>query len=319
MAKKRKLKKKVKLRLFLFLILVGLSIAGIKLYEDYQYKQTYEYKLLQINYSLEDTKILIKNLKNKELDNILLKESNENIVKLVSEKYFISSNLDRYLTYYEKNNDYEITKVVSLVNVNRDRDYYDNPVQTRPEQKEFMIVNKYHFLDKDYAPEDIIKTSLTYSYENNSLNETTCLAYQEMAEAAKLDGYTILIISSYRNYQSQEDLWNGRKALYGTRKADEYAARAGHSEHQTGYAVDVGDFYDGDDKFGETESYKWMINNSYKYGFILRYPKEKENITGYSYEPWHYRYVGKEIAKIIYDEQITFDEYYAYYIENVSL
>ena len=133
---------------------------------------------------------------------------------------------------------------------------------------------------------------------------------------AKKEGHTIVINSSYRDYESQEDIWETRKSLYGTKKADEYAARPGYSEHQTGYAVDVADFNDVNDKFGNTKSYIWMKENAHKYGFILRYPKDKEDITGYSYEPWHYRYVGKEIASKIYNENITFDEYYAYYIDN---
>ena len=80
-------------------------------------------------------------------------------------------------------------------------------------------------------------------------------------------------------------------------------------------AIDVSDFNDKNDSFKDTESYTWMINNCYKYGFILRYPENKENITGYSYEAWHYRYVGTSLATKIYNEGITFDEYYAYYME----
>ena len=110
------------------------------------------------------------------------------------------------------------------------------------------------------------------------------------------EGHTIVINSSYRDYNSQKEIWESRKDLYGTRKADEYAARPGYSEHQTGYAIDVSDYYDVNDEFGKTDSFLWMKENCYKYGFILRYPEDKEDITGYSYEPWHYRYVGKDAA-----------------------
>ena len=141
-------------------------------------------------------------------------------------------------------------------------------------------------------------------------------AYKNLAEAAKEDGYTILILSSYRDYEYQDKLWNQRKQAYGTRKADDYAARAGSSEHETGYAIDVADFYDKNDSFKDTESYQWMLNNAHKYGFILRYPEDKEEITGYKFESWHYRYLGVDLATKVYNEGITFDEYYEFYLNN---
>lgn len=316
MAKKKKLKKPIKLGLVLLILLVIVSVTSFKLYKDYQYKQSFEYKLLQINYPLEETKTLIKHLNEKELTELLTKEYNADIAKFVTEKYFIYNNLERYLTYLEKNEDKTVTDVVTLINVNRDRDYYDSPKATNVESHELMLVNKYYYLEETYTPDNITKISPSYAYEGNSINEEVYNAFKELAEEAKTAGYTILINSSYRDFNSQKEVWESRKALYGTRKADAFAARAGYSEHQTGYAIDVADFYDVNDKFGETESFIWMEKNCYKFGFILRYPKDKENITGYSYEPWHYRYVGKEIALKLQQENITYDEYYAYYIEN---
>ncbi|NLL02361.1 MAG: M15 family metallopeptidase [Mollicutes bacterium] len=313
---KRKLKKSVKLSSFLLILLLMLTLVGIKLYKNYQYRQTYEYKLLQINYTLDETKILIKNLNDNELEIILKKERNTNIIKFVSEKYFIFNNLDRYLEYLNKNENKEINNVITLVNVNRDRDYYKEPKATNIENKELMLVNKYHYLDENYTPEDIIKISLTYAYEGNSIDSVVYNAFKELTEDAKKEGHTIVINSSYRDYNSQKEIWESRKDLYGTRKADEYAARPGYSEHQTGYAIDVSDYYDVNDEFGKTDSFLWMKENCYKYGFILRYPEDKEDITGYSYEPWHYRYVGKDAALKIKNENITYDEYFAYYIEN---
>ena len=94
-------------------------------------------------------------------------------------------------------------------------------------------------------------------------------------------------------------------------KADTYSARAGTSEHQTGLATDVNSV---STSFENSSAFKWLEKNSYKYGFILRYPKGKEHITGYMYEPWHYRYVGSEVAKVIKEKNITYEEYYATYI-----
>ena len=93
--------------------------------------------------------------------------------------------------------------------------------------------------------------------------------------------------------------------------ADTYSARPGSSEHQTGLAVDINA---ADDWFNNTKEAKWLANNAYKYGFILRYPKGKEYITGYQYESWHYRYVGEKVAKYIYEHDITYEEYYATFI-----
>lgn len=314
MKKKLKIKKQAKRRLIILILAIITLAVGIKLFNDYLYRQTYEYKLLQINYNLNEIKIIEKKLENKQIDTLLTRDYNPNLTKIISDKYFIFNKLDRYLNYANDNKDIDLSKVVSLINVNRNKNYYEDPIKTNYENEELMLVNKYYYLDKDYEPINIVTTSGTYSYANNSLNEETYEAYKDLYNAAKTEGYTILIVSSYRNYEYQDELWNERKELYGTRKADEYAARAGHSEHQTGYAVDVADFYDTNDKFGDTESYLWMKDNAHKYGFILRYPKDKEDITGYSYEPWHYRYVGIEIANKIYQENITFDEYYAYYL-----
>src|SRR5574344_117467 len=312
---KRKLKKKFKF-IIIFTLLISIVIGCIKAYQTYKYHQTYEYKLLQINYSLDDTKILIKKLSNKELDTILTKKYNKNIVKFVNEKYFIYNNLDRYLAYQSKNLTEKTSMIVTYVNVNRDRKYYDNPVTTDITLKEAMLVNKYHMLSKDYTPENIVKINSTYAYENNSISEVTLNAFIELADRSEEAGHTILINSSYRSYEDQDALWQDRKTTQGERKADQYAARAGSSEHETGYAIDVADFSDVNDDFGKTESFKWMIANSYKYGFILRYPENKEDITGYSYEAGHYRYLGKDLAKKVYDSGLTYDEYYEFYLNN---
>lgn len=307
-----KLKKNVKIIIVLIIIL-SISLIG---YKRYTYINSYDYKLLQVGYSDNEINILKIELTTKDLDKLLLEEYNESLVKFISEKYFIYSNLNRYLKYREDHENLEYNEIVTIVNVNRDREYYTDVIKTDTNKGHLMLVNKYFQLDKDYTPKDIIKASGVYAYANNSLSEEAYMAFKKLNKAATDSGYTILINSSYRDFKSQDDIWTKRKDYYGEDFADKYAARAGHSEHQTAYAIDVADFYDVNDKFGDTEAFIWMRDNSHKYGFILRYPKGKENITGYSYEPWHYRYVGIDVASVIYNENITFDEYYAYYIEN---
>lgn len=305
---KYKLKKKVKNNLIKLFIIVILLIVGIILIKDYKYKQTYEYKLLNLNYSKEEIKVLLDNLNSDKIDELLTKEYNKDIVSIINEKYYLSKNLDRYLNYLSANPTLSYSDVVSLVNVNRDSKFYENTTATDLTNYNEMLVNKYHLLNKDFKANDIVNVSSTYGYANNSLNKEAYEAFKQLANDAKKEGHTIVILSSYRTYEYQEKLWNRDKD-------DDYVARPGASEHVTGLAIDVSDFNDKNDSFKDTESYTWMINNAHKYGYILRYPENKENITGYSYEAWHYRYVGISLATKIYNEGITFDEYYAYYME----
>ena len=133
-------------------------------------------------------------------------------------------------------------------------------------------------------------------------------------DAAKNNLY-LYISSPYRSYNRQNVLYNTYVKKDGESKADTYSARPGYSEHQTGLAFDLGTAENHDiNEFVESKEFKWMKNNAHKYGFILRYPYGKKYITGYIYEPWHYRYVGIDAATYIYNNNITFEEYYAYFV-----
>ena len=136
-------------------------------------------------------------------------------------------------------------------------------------------------------------------------------SFKKMSDAAKKEGLKIYNVSGYRSYDTQEYLYNNYVSRDGKEKADTYSARAGTSEHQTGLATDINSV---SSKFENTKEFKWLKDNAHKYGFILRYPKGKEHITGYMYEPWHYRYVGKDVAKIIYENDFTYEEYYVNYV-----
>lgn len=311
---KLKLKKSVKKHLFIFLVFIVILIGGISFYNNYKYKQAYEYKFLEKGYSKEEFIVFDKKMNDKELGDLLSKSYNKNFAEIVKEKYFLNKNLDRYISYLEKNKKSNIEDVIALVNVNRDRPYYEDLIKTDVSKGKEMLVNKYHSLDESYENKNIVKASLFYAFSDQKLDSEAYDAFKSMANDAKEKGHIILILSSYRTYEKQKELWDSRKNSGGTKKADQYAARAGSSEHETGYAIDVADYHDENDNFGATDSFKWMKENSYKYGYILRYPQGKENITGYSYEPWHYRYVGIELAKKIYNENITLDEYYEFYL-----
>lgn len=150
--------------------------------------------------------------------------------------------------------------------------------------------------------------SLPSSY-NPGLTSETREAFNQMKMDAKSVGLNIEIISGFRSYSSQDIIYNNYVSKDGREKADRYSARAGHSEHQTGLAIDINSLYT---SFENTEEGKWLKENSYKYGFILRYPKGKEEITGYMYEPWHYRYVGRKFATKLYNNGswLTIEEYF---------
>ncbi len=317
--KKLKLKKKVKKMLLFSVIVIVLLIFGIKFvigkYQEYKYHQTIEYKLLQKDYTMDDIKLLNDNFDDEYLNNLINEDYNESLIKLLKEKYFIRKNLDRYLNYQIKNKKMSLQEIVQLVNVNRDSDYYENIIDTDLSKDPVFLVNKYYHLPSDYVPQNLIKVSASYGYQGNIVRSDALEAFIDMAEAAKDEDIVLIINSSYRSYDDQEEIWQYRKAVNGQSKADQYAARAGHSEHQSGLAIDIAQFNSKEEDFENTPAFNWLSNHAHEYGFILRYPKDKENITGYAYESWHYRYVGVEAATKIYNENITFDEYYAYYID----
>ena len=317
--KKRKLR--IRKQFIIFVIVVILLIIGIrfgiKKYEEYKYQQTYEYKLLQKEYTLDEVHIILNKLNEERVNEILNRDYIPSFTNFLNEKYFIYKNLDRYLTYYQKNPKDNYKDIVAIVNVNRDRNYYEETKETDISLDTLMLVNKYYHLDEDYEPDNIVAVSSSYAYEGNELRSDVYEKFKEMCNAAKdEEDITLILNSSYRTYEDQEETWTKRKNLYGIEKADAYAARAGHSEHQTGLALDINEYRAVEDDFEDTKAFKWLSENAYKYGFILRYTKDGENLTGYSYESWHYRYVGREVAEKIKNENITFDEYYAYYIEN---
>ena len=186
--------------------------------------------------------------------------------------------------------------------------FYKNIKDVKKPYKLDTLVNKNNKLNKYYRPYDLVKISESFSNKNKYLRYEACKNFEKLSNDAEKLGYRIIAVSTYRSYFYQRELYNHYLKTLG-KIADNTSARPGHSEHQLGLSVDVeGSNFDYN-KFEKTPEFKWMINNSYKYGFILRYPKGKEHITGFKYEPWHYRYVGVKLAKIIHDKEITLEEY----------
>ena len=138
-------------------------------------------------------------------------------------------------------------------------------------------------------------------------------AFEKMAAAAKNEGFELVPFSGFRSYEYQQSLYDRYVSRDGKDAADRYSARPGYSEHQSGLAFDIGEKGKEDlwltDAFGESAAGKWLVDNAHKYGFILRYPKGKENITGYMYESWHFRYLDGDTAAKVYEAGITLEEY----------
>ena len=227
-------------------------------------------------------------------------------------EYYKTENLDRYKSYKEKNPKMDISQVIIEVNIGLDNAFYTNTKKSTNTNSNTVLVNKYNYLDKDYVPSNLVKVRGNIT----KMVDYAANAFNNMVDKAKSEGYTIIGVSGYRSYNYQNNLYNKYAKADGAEKADTYSARAGYSEHQTGLAVDVSNAKTSYTNFENTKEYNWMQENAHKYGFIMRYQKEKEYITGYIYESWHYRYVGKEIAEYIKKHNITYDEYYAMFLDN---
>ena len=242
-------------------------------------------------------------------------ELNDTTLSFITEKYFIIDYLDRYLNYYKNNTNIEFSEIVTRINANLDHKFYDDSIKADISKGIYTLVNKYNYLDSDYVPNDLQTVSYDYAIHNTKLNKIALENFIKMANDAKKEKLTIKITTGYRDYNFQSILYNNYVNVDGKEKADTYSARPGFSEHQLGYSCDLTNAdYTDFNEFEHTNEYKWLQDNAYKYGFIMRYPKDKEYITGYQFESWHYRYVGVDIAKYIYENNITYEEYYTYFL-----
>lgn len=182
-----------------------------------------------------------------------------------------------------------------------------------------MVTNKTLSLRYDYEPENLrVVTAL--SNRETYLEDQTATAVEAMFDKALEDGIQLIVASGYRDFYYQDGLFSRKVANVGLEDANKVVAMPGESEHQTGYVLDITSVsanWSLEESFENTEEFAWLQENCADFGFILRYMKDKVDITGYSYEPWHYRYIGDvEIANFIMDNGITLEEYHEFYIEN---
>ena len=266
--------------------------------------------LLTLGYSYTEINNIYNKLSTDSINIIINNTYIKDLNTIINLSYFKEDNLDRYLKYLNTSAK-DLETSITYVNIGLDNDYYTNVINIDNQDDLAVLVNKYHKLSNDYVPRDLEKINSKYQWlgRSNELRKDAREAFEKMCEAATKDNIYIYAGSGYRSYQTQLYLYNTYVKRDGFKAAETYSARASYSEHQTGLAMDIANksgFISKNDK-----EYNWLVKNSYKYGFILRYPEDKENITGYMYEEWHYRYLGTTLAKEVYDSGLTYDEYLA--------
>ena len=174
-----------------------------------------------------------------------------------------------------------------------------------------FLVNKEYMIGADYVPDDLVMPDVKKSSSAVLMRKEAAQALEEMFAAAKEEKITLVAVSGYRSYQTQRAIYNRRRKAAGKAHVERFVAVPGASEHQLGLAMDVSRSKTAGLKasFGKTKEGIWLAENCYRFGFILRYRQEWEDVTGYGYEPWHIRYVGKEHALRIRELDVPLEEY----------
>lgn len=287
--KTRKAKKGQAKRMFKFLIIAGmLSVIVVNSNNIFKFVGT---NAQTIDDQSIEGKNKIKDVVLKDEDDIMF-EGNESISKN-------QGNLQKYslegTTYLDENN----KKIIKNID------------------SKLVLVNKERNLPSDYIPEDLVIPDVPFTFEEydqkKQMKKEAADALEALFQAGKIDNIDLYAVSGYRSYKRQKTIFDWRANRYGEEVVNQTTAYPGQSEHQTGLAMDVTCHdvrYELTQKFGETKEGKWLKENAHKYGFIIRYPKGKEEITGYSYEPWHIRYAGKEVSQSIYKKNITLEEFF---------
>ncbi len=182
----------------------------------------------------------------------------------------------------------------------------------------WVVVNKNRPISKSYSPSDLqapeVKLRHPASNPNMQLRSEAASALEDLFEAASGDGHELMVGSAYRSYKTQSATYQAYVTTLGAKEANKVSAKPGTSEHQTGWAVDVAP---ADWKcfletcFGDLPAGKWVASNAHDFGFIVRYLEDKAKITGYNYEPWHLRYVGKDLSDLLYSSGQTMEEHFS--------
>ncbi len=281
---------------------------------DYQDKDNFlenTQKYLEIGYNGDEINSIYKLSTLNQ--NKLLEKDKLDFSKFQGIRNFDVNNIERYNKYLKETNK-DLETVVTHVNIKLDLPVYTDTEEVKDANSTLVIVNKYNHLPKNYKPSDL--AYLDGAYGNQvPVREIIKEPFLKLQAAAKKEiNINLMPSTAFRNESFQTTLYNNYVASDGVKKADTYSARPGYSEHQTGLAIDLRNTALTNVRLTD-ENYEWLESNSYKYGFIIRFPKDKESVTGYQFENWHIRYVGVELATKIHDSKLCLEEYYDKYLK----
>ena len=215
--------------------------------------------------------------------------------------------LERYLAWAEAHPEDPVETAVFQVNLDQDQAFYSAIQEIQDPDSLTVLVNKHYALPNSYVPQ---LETLGAGYGGGSMRPEAAQAFRAMSDAARREGVSLYSVSAYRSYQTQRSAYNGYLRNASQAYVDTFSARPGHSEHQTGLAVDI-NVATRSANFERTPAFAWLKEHCAEYGFILRYLEDKQDITGYRFEPWHYRYVGEEAARACMDQGLAYEEYIA--------
>ena len=298
-------------------------------FESDDYNEEYLDNYSKINYYnhknlIKNINTLIKRGYSNNHINIILAHGNDSDVTWFAKKEKVKYLEEFYyldyakLRYYDKYVEYSTTTgedeetTVLYINLGMDKEPYENPIIV-DEFNHTMLVNKYRKLEEDFEPYDLSDIPDKYASRELQASKMAIDAFIEMYNAAKKEDLGLVINYAYRSYDAQVKLCDEYKELYGQSYVTKYIPYPGYSEHQTGLALDIGSTTS--NVFANSEEYKWVVENAHKYGFIMRFTNRGKSITGFKEEPWHIRFVGKTASEYIYKHRITYEEYYAMFVD----
>lgn len=288
-----------------------LSKQEVVKYIDTFYQDYYE-ALTKLDYSYNNIMALMKSAT---LDNFKMLVDNQYSYKTISPYLNIKGMLFNDLPEYLKSNQEPLQTVLSVSYPMIDAAKKSNRVYEIIEPDNLLLLIKKGFvLPDNYEPNDLTVPNIPIAPDNshNKLRKAASEALETMYQEALKEDYHLVLNSGYRSFKEQQEIYDEYFKRYDEVTASGLVAVPGSSEHQLGLGVDLTSQSVIDKQrmvFGDTKEYQWVVKNAYKYGFILRYPKNRSNITGTANEPWHLRYVGKDVAKVIYDNNWTLEEY----------
>lgn len=285
------------------------SVEEVVSYVD-EFYSSYHTKLKELGYDLETQRSLMHELS---LSDFQILAENQLEWEKVEPFLHINGRIMEDMPQYVSSALEPVEAVMNISYARIDsRNSSDRTYNLEEPSNTSLLIKKGFYIPEDYVPEDLVEVNIPTATTNNQMRSDAAKALEAMYEDAKKEGLILAVNSAYRSYEEQQKIYDEYFRIYDEVTAASLVAVPGTSEHQLGLSVDLTSqsVIDGQyGVFGSTPEYQWVIKNAHNYGFILRYPSDKVEITGIANEPWHYRYVGVELASKLYEEGLTLEEY----------